>query len=105
MPAVRTAETRTITLAVTDVPDLPADLNPSIAPISVEITYSLRHPAHREGSWYKLGRTHVKVTGLRRLKSGSLGQQEITRDLWQSAGRPGWVNDLVAAHIPEGWNL
>ncbi|KAB7850169.1 hypothetical protein [Streptomyces mobaraensis] len=96
------AEERRIKIAVTDVPDLPNDYGPTIAPSTVEITYWWRHPEHRE-DWRVPGAFMVSVSGPRRLKSGGVGQAEITRELWNDR-RPEWVKELVAAHLPEGWD-
>ncbi|MDT0306157.1 hypothetical protein RM780_04165 [Streptomyces sp. DSM 44917] len=98
------AETRILTLRVTGAPDLPNAYGPTIAPHTLKITYEWQPPAHRQ-SWFTPGRTIVQVTGARRLASGRVGRQEITRDLYQRLNEwPAWVSALVAAHMPQGWD-
>ena len=102
MPAIRTAEVRTIAIAVTDVPDLP-NYNGTIAmvPAWVEIEYRWQHPDHRDG-WFVPGRASVKVSGPRRLKSGNPGTASMTLDFYATHGRdrPDWLTALVTEHLP-----
>ncbi|MDH6141132.1 hypothetical protein P3T35_003145 [Kitasatospora sp. GP30] len=106
MTAIRTAETRVITITVSDLPDLANwDGKFHITPATVELTYRWWHPDHRP-EWFKPGRAAAKVTGPRRLKSGAVGQQECTFEFHADYGRehPNWLRDLIAAHAPEGWD-
>ncbi|MFF4403782.1 hypothetical protein [Streptomyces sp. NPDC001404] len=99
---ILTREERKMTISVSDRPDLPNPYGPTVVPTHVLITYWWQHPEHREG-WYVPGTTLVEVVGLQRLKSGGVGQKEITRSL-SGDHRPEWVSELVAEHMPKGWD-
>ena len=103
MTAIRTAETRTITLALADTPDITTwQERSTVAPDSVEITYKWAPDGYRP-SYFRLGFTRAKVRGLRRLKSGGVGQQEISVDYWPEGATsepPEWLAELIAEHMP-----
>ncbi|GAA1977284.1 hypothetical protein [Kitasatospora viridis] len=106
MTAIRTAEARVITLTIEGPPDLANwDGKFHIVPTTVEIDYRWEHPDHHD-SWYQPGGASIKVTGPRRLKSGGIGQQECTFEYHRTAGRecPAWLIELVAQHLPKGWD-
>jgi hypothetical protein len=104
--ATRAEETRTLTFRVTDVPDLPVPYSPTVVPETVEITYRWLRPEDRPPA-YRPGQARVKVSGRRRLVSGQLGlpASAVTRELWNPDTYPAWVTDLVAANLPEDWDL
>ena len=105
MTAIRTAETRTITitLALADTPDITTwQERSTVAPDSVEITYQWAPDSHRP-SYFRIGFAGAKVHGLRRLKSGGVVQQEISVDYWPGSAAsqpPEWLAELIAEHMP-----
>lgn len=108
MSATRTAEVRTITVAVSDVPDLlnyRGDI--AIVPTLVELTYRWFHPDDRK-DWHTPGSATADVSGPRRLKSGKPGADggRMTITFAASYGnvRPQWLVDLVAEYMPDGWD-
>jgi hypothetical protein len=104
--AIRTHQVLTVTIAVTDMPDVPSwDGKFEIVPHTVDIEYRWQNPELRDG-WFEPGKASAKVIGARRLKSGAVGQQEVTVDFYSSYGRerPDWLAQLIADNLPEGWD-
>jgi hypothetical protein len=91
------SETRSITLAVADVPDMAVPYTKmTIAPAQVTITYRW---TQQDGLYF----TSAEVSGPRRLKSGRLSEAWVENKYLSLNDRPGWVVDLVDAHAPQDW--
>ncbi|WP_030248009.1 hypothetical protein [Streptomyces sp. NRRL S-455] len=79
-----------------------------VLPARVEITLRLDEGTPRGDR----ATAHVAVVGPRRLKSGAVGKP-ITTIGWERArndgsrgyvARPDWLTELLAEHLPEGWD-
>lgn len=95
-------ETHSVALGVTGAPDVPVG-GRLLVPDLITVTYQWTPPAQRR-SGEKYLRVQVKVSGVRRLKSGAIGRQGGDVLLDEHRGYPKWVGDLVASLIPEGWD-
>lgn len=111
LPDVYTRATETtVVVPVSGHPDLTDPSNRRVViPARVEISLTLIEGTARGDRLY----AYVAVIGRRRLKAGN-GGMSITSTGWEAArnegflsgyvDRPDWLTELLAEHLPVGWD-